>query len=126
MPWIAALIFASLLTTSALVHAEQTDRAVRDVPRVPGADISTIGTCVRQVREAANDPRFDAYLRQSGGMRVSGTSDEMRRFTACLRAEPAPDEATEPTVSAMPRPHSRQRDAASRETATKPSSGRRP
>jgi hypothetical protein len=126
MPWIATLALAVLLTTSAPVHAEQNDRTVRDIPGVPGSDIEMIGPCVRQVREASNDPRFDAYVRQGGGMGVTVTSDAARRFTACLRAEPTSEETPAPAVSPMPRPHSRPRDSASREPTTKPSSGRRP
>ena len=126
MPWISALIFAVILSMHTSAHAAQADRPVRDLPREPGSDIGTIGTCVRQVREATSEQKFDAYIRQSGGLRVTGTDDEVRRFTACLRGEPTSDATTDSTVSPMPRPHSRHRDAASREPTAKPSSGRKP
>lgn len=126
MQWIAALIFAVVLSMHASAHAAPADHPVRDMPRVPGSDIETIGTCVRQVREGTSDQKFDAYIRQSGGLRVTGTDDEVRRFTACLRGEPTSNATTDPSVSPMPRPHSRHRDAASREPTAKPSTGRRP
>ena len=126
MPWIAARICAVLLTMSVFAEAGPPGPAVRDMSQIPGVDIATIGICVRQVRQASSDNEFDAYLRSSGMMRVTGTDDEVRHFKACLRDDPTSDPTVPPSMSATPRPHSRQRDASSREPAAPKSSSRRP
>jgi hypothetical protein len=126
MLWIATLTFAALVTMNPIAHAGPTDRTVRDVPQVAGADIATVGSCVRQTRKANDDSRFDAYVRPSGRMRVTGTEDEVQRFNACLRDQPTTEGPSSPSVSPMPRPHSRPRDTSAREPATKTSLSRRP
>ena len=80
----------ALLAVSFPCHAQPSEP--KSVPRHFGDELTAINACIREVRQATRESKFDAHLTTRGSMRYAGTDTEIAAFKRCMHAKGFPTE----------------------------------